>query len=191
MKTLMLLVVAAFALAACGGGGAPVSSKQDAAKVAQRLQSMGTSSTTAQSLTAGLINVNVNGKSGKMSASVDMQTNMSGTGVDISYAIDATFSGYSPDGKNTYDGTEHESYTVHAGSLGGTASGSVTVTINSDVTVSGEYASKVKVDLTMTLDATAMTGSGSVSMVLNGTVIADGTTYTFDHETISVEASSS
>ena len=190
MKSLMLLVVAAFALAACGGGGAPVSSKQDAAKVVQRLQSMGTSSTTAQSLTAGIINVNVNGKSGKLSASYDMQVNINGSSVDTSYTIDATFSGYSPDGKNTYDGTEHESYVVHAGTLGGTASGSVVMTIKSDVTLSGEYSGKVNIDLTMTIDAAAMTSSASVAMELNGTVTADGTTYTFDHENITVDASS-
>jgi len=192
MKSVMLFVVAAFALAACGGGGAPISNKQDAAKVAQRLESMGAGSTSkmSQTLNAGAINVDVNGQSGKLSASIDLQTNITGSGVDMAYTIDATITGFSPDGKNTYDGTEHESYTVHASTLGGTSTGSVAVALKSDVTVSGEYAGHVKTDLTMTLDATAMTGSASVSMVLNGTIIVDGTTYTYDNETLTVDASS-
>lgn len=189
-----VLGVAAVALASCGGeSGKAIGSKEDAAKVAQRLGAMGAS---AQPSPAGSGHklfsgkTTVDGKSGSAEVSYTMNVEMSGTGTSVDYALDILFKGFSPDEVNTYDGTEKLTYKIDASSTGSSSSAKVAMKLEADLKVSGEYAADYKANVTMTIDASSMSAtSGSVTMVLDGTITADGATYTYENETITVSAS--
>lgn len=183
-----LVLVMAMALAACGGS---VGSKEDAAKVVQRLESIGAGSTSAvqSGLTSKLVNVTVTGKSGSATAAVDVDMDISLTSIAFNYTVDLTFKDFSPDGDNYYSGTEKLIFTLNAASSENSATGSVAMTLKANVETKGEYNSTLAVDLTMSLDASVIKAtSGKVSMTLNGTVTADGKTYAYDHEQLEVSA---
>ncbi len=190
MKRTLVLAMS-MALVACGGG---VNSKEDAAKVVQRLGAIGAGSTsTVQSgLTSSkLFNVSVTGKSGTATASIDLDMDMdiSLTSVAFNYTVDLTFKDFSPDGDNYYSGTEKVVFSLNAASSENKATGIVAMIIKANVETKGDYNSKLTADLTMTLDASVIKAtSGKVSMTLNGTVTADGTTYAYDHEQLEVSA---
>lgn len=193
MKTLKLTMLGALSLtlAACGGGS--IQNKQDAAKVLQRMESLGAGSTTQkQGLGSQLytsVNVSIPGQSGSATCQVGCDTVYTDTSVDMTFDLAATMKAFSPDGKNTYDGTENLHYTVRAGLLGETATGSVAMTVQADMQVAGDYNNHVKADVTMTVDASAVAATtGSVKMTIDGTITVDGTVYTYDHESYEVVA---
>ncbi|HEY3447786.1 MAG TPA: hypothetical protein VGK67_15630 [Myxococcales bacterium] len=192
MKSLkrMMLGVLALSLAACGGS---IQNKQDAVTVLQRMESMGAGSgSTKQGLDSKKFfnsTVNLQGQSGTATCEVSTDIVTTDTSVDMTFDISATLKAFSPDGKNTYDGTETLNYTLKAGLLGG-ASGSVAMTVKADMTVAGDYNNHVNADVTMTLDASVVSATnGTVKMVVDGTITADGTTYTYDNETFTVAVS--
>lgn len=200
MKTMKMLIlgVAAVALASCGGGdeGKAISSKEDAAKVVQRLSSTGAAfqpspSGSGQKFfdfeTSG--ETSVDGKSGSAKIKYTMKLSTTGTVSNVDYVLDILFSDFSSDEKNTYDGTEKLTYKIDAATSGSTSTAKVAMKIEADLKMTGEYAGDVKANVTMTVDASSVTAtSGSVTMVLDGTITADGTTYTYNNETITVSA---
>ncbi len=189
MKSLKLTVlgVLSLALAACGGS---IQSKEDAVKVLQRLESMGAgASTSRQGLTEKLFTFGVNlpGESGTASCQVSTDLVTTETSVEMTFDISATMKAFSPDGRNSYDGTESLHYTLSAGVTDTTATGSVSMTVVADMQVAGDYNNHVTADVTVTLDARAIAAtSGTVTMTVDGTITADGTTYTYDPETFEI-----
>lgn len=186
MKALKSLAFASiFALSACSGG---IGSKDDAAKALNRLMMASSSaSTMSQASTPGLTSklavgstVTVSGKSG--TATVKMTAQGGATGATAT--LDIAFSGFSADGKNTFEGTE--TYSSVTALSGGSLSVSNKMVAN--VKMSGEYNAQIVSDVTVALSMTEMSATGGkISMVINGTITADGKTYTFDNETFLVE----
>ncbi|MBI5547159.1 MAG: hypothetical protein HY901_25035 [Deltaproteobacteria bacterium] len=192
MKTfkVALLGLAAVALASCGGSS--VSSKEDAAQVMQRMTSMGAQSNQLQQgLGSALVNtVSLNGESGSATASVTSNVTTTGTSVQRDVDVDLTFNQFSPDGDNTYDGTEEMTWSVVIAAGEQAANVSTVSTLKANMTISGEYNATVVADVTIKMNVSAMAASGgSVTMVIDGTFVADGKTYTFDDETFQVTAS--
>lgn len=186
MKSLKSLAFASIlALGACSGG---IESKEDAAKAVNRLMMASSSaSTMAGASTPGLTSVfsagaavTVNGRSG--TARVKATAEGSFTGVSAS--LDIAFSGFSADGKNTFDGDS--SYSNIAAFSG--PSFSLNKKLLANVKMSGEYNAQVICDVTVAMSATAVSATGpKVTMVINGTVTAHGKTFRFDNETFSVD----
>jgi hypothetical protein len=190
MKVLESLAIAsAFALSACSGG---INSKDDAAKAMNHLREASSSALSGgsaaspslpQELTQKLTidgSVKVTGRSG--TATVKMTSDASSSGG--SATLEITFSGYSADGENTFDGTETYSVTTAVSGLSAT----VTNSMKANVTISGEYNAKMTCDVALDMSASAASAkSGNVSITLDGTVTADGKSFTFDHETVTVD----
>ncbi|MGC4121846.1 MAG: hypothetical protein QM765_46160 [Myxococcales bacterium] len=190
MKTLkvMMLGVLSLSLAACGGS---IQNKQDAAKVLQRMESMGAGSTTQKQGLGSNVFTGTVQLQGQGTATCEVSTDLAytTTSVDVTIDVAATMKGFSPDGKNTYDGTESLHYVLSTGVTDTTATGSVLMTVKADMQVGGEYNNHVKADVTMALDASVVAATtGTVKMTLNGTIVVDGTTYTYDHESYEVSA---
>ncbi len=157
-------IASAFVFSACSGG---IDSKQDAAKALNRLM---TASTTAQqsAVASGLRQelvlsdkVVIQGKSGTATV-----TFTSGAGA---VSFDVAFSSFSSDGKNTIDGEESFAL-VNPGAL------SLAMTLMADVKMSGEFNANLKCDVKISVNAV------SATMTIDGTVTADGKSFTFNNE---------
>jgi hypothetical protein len=187
MKSLKSFAVgSALALSACSGG---IGSKQDAAQALSRLMvASSVASSQSQSQASALQKLTINGTvtvSGRSgTATVTMKA--SGGSGDPSAALDIAFSGFSADGKNTFDGTQEYSVATALSGL----SAAVTTSMNADVTMSGEYDAKMTCDVTIAMNAALTSTSGKFSMTINGTVTADGKTYTFENESFEVDVQS-
>ncbi len=184
MKALKSLAIGSvFALGACSGG---IGSKQDAANAVSHLMvaSLGAQTSAMVAGSTEKITVGgtatVTGKSG--SASVTYQASGTGGSGSATYAID--FSKFSYDGKNTFDGSE----TFELGYDTTSSSAQVKETLKADLTMSGAYSAELTCDVTISVSATELSAtSGKVSMTINGTVAADGKSYTFNNETLNVD----
>lgn len=169
----------ALALVACG---TPVSSKADAAKAAQQLYGAGSaanSGTSSSPLLGGFdtnVSLTVTGKSG--TAKVTVQASTGGTGADVIEEI--AYDHFSADGKNTFNGTITQTVSAHGDATGSDTS----IKMVGKVTMSGDYDSVLDVDYTESVKA----GTSGVSIVLDGKIIADGTTYLWANETLSASA---
>lgn len=185
MKALRFLAVTSiFSLGACSGG---IDSKEDAATALNRLMmASSNASTMAGASTAGLTSmfsvdaaVTVNGRSG----TATVKTTAAGSFTGASASLDIAFSGFSADGKNTFDGNETYS---NVAAFSGT-SFSVNRKLVADVKISGEYNAQMTCDVNVAMSATAQSETGGkVTMVIDGTVTAQGRTFRFENETFSV-----
>jgi len=101
----------------------------------------------------------------------------------ITMTFDITYKGFSYDGKNTFDGTE--TFSLKMASATSTTA-SIDMTLKANVKMSGDYDVQLTCDVTISMTQSA---TGDVSMTINGNVSADGSSYDFNHETVSVAAS--
>jgi len=194
MKSLKLLTLGALSLslAACGGS---IQNKEDAVKVLQRMESMGAGSSSGmdQGLGSNLImsnTVSLSGQSGTATCEVSLDIPFLGDeSAQMTYDVRATMSNFSPDGVNTYDGTESLHWVLAASATENEASASASMTMTADMTVAGDYNNHVVANVTLTMAASVVAAtSGSATMTIDGTITVDGTTYTYDNETFTVEA---
>ncbi len=183
MNRVYLAVVVALSLSACGSA---ITSKQDAANAMQRLGSAASSVDNGSGGGSGFsAGGTVQGKKG--TATVSMNASVSGGSTAAGY--DIAFHGYSADGNNTYDGTLTVSTSVNVGTNGV----QVLYKMKGNVTSSGEYNSTMVVDITETASVTSFSdhSGGQVNVTLDGFVTADGSTYTWNNEAVTVTASKS
>ncbi len=184
-------VVVALALVGCGSG---IGSKQDAAGAMQRL-SVASSSASVGAQQSPLTSklkaggtATVSGKSG--SATVTYNGTVTDGGLSSTMSFHVVYAGYSADGKNTFDGTEDFSTKTAISVNPGSVSADVEMAMQGSVTMKGDYDSKVDFNIKSTASAASLSASGGqVAVKLDGTVTADGQTYTFNNETLTVDAS--
>lgn len=189
MRKLVLAVVAC-AAAACGG----ISTKEDAAKalgtVVSASQAAG-SSRAGSSLApvGGEIDANVTlpGRSGSVTVTGKLSFTANGLNMDLTLK----YVEYSPDGVATLDGEIAYKVTTSAAASGGSATASASVQINGAVSLSGtDHDGDLELAITMTTDI-VMTGTGgggsfSAKARLDGTIKADGNTFTYANEEFAV-----
>ncbi len=179
-------IILCLGLAACGGSGgegAPVSSKNDAAQATYRTQQTGDAlqSQQSQSLVVaqdipgiGDDGVNtttdfeIDGMDGK--ASVSLEAAVTGGDVKTKYTI--VYDTYSGNGVDYIDGTVV--YTTEVETSG--AGASVNHTVKGTTVIWGTQAATLDMDTTLSVTA----GAAGASVTMDGTVIADGETFTFD-----------
>lgn len=155
------------------GCGRAISTKEDAAAATHAMMGAGYGNKPPGNPID--LSITVTGKRGTATFTYDV------TGTNVTMA--ANFKGFSADGKYTFDGTVTYTWIVS------TTTGSISVAwkMVGDVTVSGEYDSRLQMDITETVSVTSLSQtSGSITVTLNGTVTANGKAFTFDNETINV-----
>lgn len=184
------LVLGSFALFACGGP--PVQNKQDAATAAHRAANAGMfgKSNSSEGLRSadGLIEIKITikGKSG----TAKFWFESLGLG-ELSWSME--FDNFSTNNEDFFTGKI--TYTLSADVSDSEAS--VSITCKGDVNMSGEYTSKLVMDVTLTtkvgwlvIKSEEVTeASATISVTYKGTVTADGTTYTYDEEPVNIAAS--
>jgi hypothetical protein len=174
-------------LFACGGP--PVGSKQDAATAAHRASGAGMfGKENKQGLRAadGLeIKITIKGKSG----TAKFWFESFGLG-ELSWSME--FDNFSTNNEDYFTGKI--TYTLSADVTDSEAS--VSITCKGNVNMSGEYTSKLDMDVTLTtkigwlvIKTEEVTeANATISITYTGTVTADGTTYTYDDEPINIAA---
>lgn len=186
---LTMLGAMAAGLVACGGaklGGG----KQGAAQAAfQASQPAGRGNQTAQNLLkealasgATTITVSANcAKGGTASLALDTSAG-SGVGT-VNYTV--TYDGCNEDGKNKYDG----SMATSIGVSGTATSASIYFAMKGKLTISGDISDYIDANVKLTMDfaATSM-HSGSVKLVLDGTIKTTDGNYTYANETVDITA---
>lgn len=173
MRQVLVAMCGGLFLAGCG---ATIQSKQDAANAVHAMTLAGSGAKTA---TGNGIDVNatITGKTG--TADVTVST-------DNGFVLTLVFHHYSADGKNTFDGTLNYTATANIGS----SSIDVAWHIQGTVDMTGDYNDHVSVDITETLDATLLAqNSGNITVTMNGSLNADGRSYAYTNESISVNVS--
>jgi hypothetical protein len=166
----------------------PVETKEDATAVSHQAASAGQTATQQALIKLSIAQpgttVEVKGQTGTAKVSVISDVDTGGARTTTNFAVRIEFVGYSPDGDNTYDGWLDERVGVVADGSGA----KVAFTLKGDLKVSGDYDSHLVLDLTMSVDAAkAQPGSsGSVEVVMKGTVKADGKTWVFDENVIRI-----
>jgi hypothetical protein len=190
MKALKLagLIALVAAMAACGSNDKNgINNKDDAAKAMQKLSDATSQACTASQQQSPLyasgleVSATVHGRKGTATVTIH-----SDDGMNMSADID--YNGYSADGTNVFDGTFSIDLTF--GTLTETAM-SMTMTMLGDVTMSGDYDASLEFDITetMTTSTSMATGRTTVTMTLDGSITADGVTYSFDNEEFTYDES--
>lgn len=190
MKNLAIaLVSTVFTLTACGGSsgpGASVDDKASAADAAYRLQNTndGVRSRTGRGLSPAQaipgiggdgVNVDqtftIEGETGtaELVEKVDVSSG------DVSTEFTVKYHGFSLDGVNTLDGEVTQRVLVSSGEN----SASVKTELVGSIDVTGELTTSLDIDLSTEVEASG----SSASVKLNGQVVADGVTYTYDGDT--------
>jgi hypothetical protein len=175
MRHVLVALCGGVLLAGCG---AKIGSKQDAANAIHSLTLAGNAAYTNTNNGAN-VNATVTGKNGG-TATVSISTTSSNATMTVN------FNNFD-DGRNTFNGSMtyafDATYTSSSVNLGWM--------MNGTVTMSGSYNDTLSVNnLTETVSVVELAqNSGQVSVNLNGTVIADGDTYTFSNESWNVTVS--
>lgn len=183
-----LTLTTAFSLAACGGGGGSISNKQDAAQAAYAVQQTGddVQGRQSQGLFAAQFDpgggvtteYDVDGASGK--ASVKLEATVTEADVQARYTV--TYDAYSSDGVDFIDGqVVYTSRVITSG-----ADVSVSHEEKGLVTISGSQDAVLDLDVAFRVDVAGSTGS--VTVVVDGTVTADGETFSYSDESLSLTA---
>lgn len=188
---LTILSAMGLGLMACGGaklGGG----KEGAAQAAfQASQPTGRGSKTGQSLVkqalasgAATLTLTANcADSGKVSLSLD--ANQTATDGFINYTV--TYDACNEDGQNEYNGTM-------ATSLGFTfdptyTSGAFVIGMKGKLTIDGDISDSLDADVKMKMEFAATSAhSGSVKLVLDGTIKTSDESYVYTNETIAIAA---
>jgi hypothetical protein len=190
---LTMLSAMAAGLVACGGGAKLGGGKEGAAQAAfQSSQPAGRGSNTGQSLVkqalasgAATLTLTANcAKSGKVSLALDTTNTDSQTGT-LNYTV--TYDACNEDGKNAYNGTMATSMKIAVDPS--YTSGSLTMGMKGKLTIEGEISDFVDADVRMTMDFAATSAhSGSVKLVLNGTIKTTDGNYVYANETLNISA---
>lgn len=191
MKThlALALTTTALSIAACGGsssgGGAPVSDKTSAADAAYRLQTTndGLRARGGQGLRAAQVPdlggvgaggvstdqaFTVRGASG--TAEVTIETGI--TQGDVSTQLTVRYVGYSADGATVLDGEVTQ--LIHVAT--GESAAHVRTELSGAVDIRGELDGYLELDVSIEVSA----GASTAAVTVDGTISADGTTYTYD-----------
>lgn len=195
-QTIPTTFVLTFALAACGGPGgegAPVSGKGDAAQAAARVQQTGDSlqSSKSQGLVAaqtipGIDQDGVNATTewtvdgAEGSAKITLDASVTGGDVQASYVIE--YDAYSSDGVDFIDGRIEYTSSVSTGGDGV----SVRHSVKGSAVIWGTQAADLVLDATLSVDVGG--AGGSVNVTMDGSVTADGQTFTYDGEAFDLSA---
>ena len=183
---LALVALLALGLAACGGEetGGPASAKADAAKAIQRLYAANKAASTGNSSSSGLGSrysseetTTVEGKQGKATVTTTIESNV-GTTVTNNITHEILYEDFSSDGTNVFNGSE----TMVLDQSVGESDVNQVIAMKGDVTMTGEYDTRLVHDVTMTQDISG----DSVSMTLTGTVDTDADTFSFSGESFDV-----
>jgi hypothetical protein len=191
---LTMLSAMAAGLVACGGGAKLGGGKDGAAQAAfQASQPAGRGGKTSQQLLdkalasgATSISVSANCANGG-SASLTLDATNIGQNGELNYSV--TYDACNEDGKNEYNGTMAMSlkFTTNIGN--GTISASLITGMKGKLTIEGEVSDFIdaNVKLTMAVSATE-THTGSVSLVLDGTIKTSEGSYAYAGETLNITA---
>jgi hypothetical protein len=182
-----MLSAMAAGLVACGGDGAKLGGGRDGAAQAafQASQPAGRGKLSQQmldeALASGALSATFSttcSDSGKVSMTLDV-TNLGQNG-EVNYSV--TYDNCNEDGANEYNGTLAMSFKV-------TPEFTVVTGMKGKLTIEGDISDYLETDvkLTMGFNATS-TRSGSVKLVLDGTVKTSGGDYVYTNETLNITA---
>lgn len=192
LTRLMILSAMTLGLVACGDGAKLGGGKEGAAHAAfQSSQPAGRGSKTGQALVeqalaSGAATITIKAdcaKGGTASLKLDATSTSTDGLLNYSIAYDAC----NEDGKNEYNGTM-------ATSLGfkfdpSYTSGSFIIAMKGKLTIEGEISDFIDANVKMTMDfAATSTHSGSVKLVVDGTIKTSEGSYVYANETIAITA---
>jgi hypothetical protein len=189
-----LIAVSALAMAGCGSG-AKIGNQQEAAQAAFQAgqASRGANGGLLQVLQSGAGgngSVTVQGDaSGSATVTATVNTTASGESIDMNI----TYSNFSEDGHNQYNGNWTITLVSSTTATGGSITGTVTLTMNGSLTISGSVDDTLTAtNFAETLDFSALTGtSGSATLTLNGQLATSTSTYTYTNQSYSFSATAS
>lgn len=195
MKAFRGLFVVGFALAltACGGGAKLGGGKDGAAQALFQASRPASSSKGAASklyssgITAGEVSVNGQ-KSGTAKLSFDI-TDFGQNTTSGSLKFTITYDNFSDDGKNYYSGsmTVTEDFNIQV--AGSAVSGGVALTMKGKINISGDISDFVDANITETVDFSSLSNqTGTVNVVLDGTIATSTESYAYSKETINFTA---
>ncbi len=184
MRAALLVLVGVGVLSGCGGG-AKIADNKEAAAAAAFAASRGANSAHGmyRALQQPIVGMSttVDCPNGGTVA-VGLTTLAGGTGASVGYEL--TYNNCNYDSANSLSGTMTLAMNVSSGETTGIA-----LTMKGRVTFSGETSDFVDMDLTQTVDITRLSEtSGTVSVVLDGTVTTSSNTYTYSQETLVITA---
>lgn len=194
MKTAVrvsLISLVSLGLFACGG--ARIANNREAAASAAFAASRGAGASQSNPIRMALDNVNAATSISSTTTASCPHGGSVAVAIDISsidqsgnMSFDVTYSNCNYDGDTSLNGT------VTMGLnwvVDGSASAAMALTMNGRVTFSGAISDFVEMNLTETVDATRLSDtSGTVSIVLDGTVTTSSGSYTYNHETVTITA---
>ncbi len=184
MRAALLVLCGVGVLAGCGGG-ARIADNKEAAAAAAFAASRGANSAQGmyRALAQPLVGMSstVNCPHGGTVA-VGLSTIAGENGASIGYEL--AYNNCNYDSANSLSGTMTLAMNVTSGETTGIA-----LTMRGRVSFSGETSDFVDMDLTQTVDITRLSDtSGTVSVVLDGTVTTSSNTYTYSQETLVITA---
>lgn len=196
-RMIRLLAVSAVALGltACGGGARLGGDKQGAAQAAfQASQPAGRGHTKTgqalvdQALASGALNITVSAdcaESGKVHLTVDAgAVPKLGT---FSYVI--RYDACSEDGENEYTGEMKTTVGVGLDLDGKIKFGAIYIAMKGSLTIEGEISDTLETDIRLSMEAVATSKrSGSVELVIDGTIKTSTHSFTYSQEVIATTA---
>jgi hypothetical protein len=191
---LTMLSAMAAGLVACGGGAKLGGGKEGAAQAAFRAsQPAARGGQTSQqllekALASGATNVSFSAScanGGKANLTLDA-TNIGQNG-EFNYSV--SYDNCNEDGKNEYNGTMAMSFKVTSDISNGTISASIITGMKGKLTIEGDVSDFIDANVKLTMDVSATaTRSGSVKLVLDGTVKTTEGNYVYANETLNITA---
>lgn len=189
---LTILSAMTLGLAACGGaklGGGKEGAAQAAFQASQPAGRGNTKTGSAlleKALASGATTVSVSidcAQGGEASLALDLTGGTQGS--ILNYTI--TYDACNEDGQNEYNGTMATSITVPPATPG--TLGALTFGMKGKLTIDGDISDFIDADVRLTMAVTASsTHSGSVTIVTDGTIKTSDSTYTYNHETLTLTA---
>jgi hypothetical protein len=185
-KRLLTTAVVTFMLTGCGGGAAKIGGKDGAAQAVHALSTPTQSA--AKRASGGVLMTDISGdcaKGGTAKLSNFAQTVDVSGGVSFTQTFTMTLTNCglasSSEGDALYNGTVEVSQKV----VTDTSGVKVEQHFKGSVSLAGAFSDTLDTDVTESVTLTDLGKSGSVSIVLNGTVTTSTSSYTFD-ESVSV-----
>lgn len=191
MKLIRLISIStcAVALTACGNS---INSREDAARAMQRIAAAGSSAGQQGSNLPGAgldasFTVTVPGKSGSATVTIEAMELDGLNGMTLKEKI--TYDEFTLDGENTLDGTMEMVLSIDFALGSGSMSATMTQEMKGQIEMTGEYDSTLDFDVRMTANLADMgnQSGASIELVMDGTVTADGQTFTWANEKVVVE----
>jgi hypothetical protein len=191
---LTMLSAMAAGLVACGGGAKLGGGKDGAAQAAfQASQPAGRGGKTSQqllekALASGATNVSLSAtcaNGGKASLTLDA-THIGQNG-ELHYSV--AYDACNEDGQNEYNGTMAMSLKFTSDISNGTIAASFITGMKGKLTIEGEISDFIDTDVKLTMDINATSArTGSVKLVLDGTIKTSEGNYVYANETLNITA---